>query len=197
METKTIRLSEMTPAEYNPRKDLQPNDPEYAGIERSINEFGYIEPIIYNEQTGNIVSGHQRAKVLAAHGEAEATAVVVSLPIEDEKVLNVALNRISGHWDVDKLADLLDEIKTAGGLANTGFAEYELASLRADYGHINDLIEQEFSGVGKGGDSATFTITFTLPGIMKSECDAFMIAHPKGKEMLSAAVVLAVREAQG
>ena len=60
MNIKTLKATELKAAEYNPRKDLQPEDAEYKKLRRSIEEFGYVEPIIWNERTGNVVGGHQR-----------------------------------------------------------------------------------------------------------------------------------------
>ena len=54
-----IPIGQLNPAAYNPRKDLQPGDPEYEKLKRSMQEFGYVEPIVWNKRTGNIVGGHQ------------------------------------------------------------------------------------------------------------------------------------------
>ena len=99
MEIITKKLDELIPADYNPRKDLQPGDPEYEKLKRSIQEFGYVEPVIWNKQTGHIIGGHQRWKVLRDLGITELDCVVVDFDIEKEKALNVALNKISGDWD--------------------------------------------------------------------------------------------------
>ena len=64
MEIRTLKAAQLKAAEYNPRRDLQPEDAEYKKLRRSIEEFGYVEPIIWNERTGNVVGGHQRLKVL-------------------------------------------------------------------------------------------------------------------------------------
>lgn len=61
---KTMKIDDLIPASYNPRKDLKPGDPEYENLKRSIKEFGYVDPIIWNKQTGNIIGGHQRVKVM-------------------------------------------------------------------------------------------------------------------------------------
>ena len=68
MEIRTLKASQLKAAAYNPRKDLQPGDAEYKKLRRSIEEFGYNEPIIRNERTGNVVGGHQRLKVLPGQG---------------------------------------------------------------------------------------------------------------------------------
>ena len=60
----TLPVSDLHPADYNPRKDLAPGDKQYEKLARSIETFGYVEPIVWNRTTGNIVGGHQRLKVL-------------------------------------------------------------------------------------------------------------------------------------
>lgn len=114
MEIRKMKLSELTPAEYNPRVELKPGDWEWEALDESIDSFGYVEPIVWNERTGNIVGGHQRRNVLLARGVEEEDISVVNLSPEDEKILNVLLNKSKGIWDVAKLVALIDEIKAAG-----------------------------------------------------------------------------------
>lgn len=123
MKIQNIPVQRINPAPYNPRKDLKPGDPEYRRIERSIEEFGLIEPLVWNKRTGNLVGGHQRFKVVRARGATEVLVSVVDLPIAREKALNIALNRVSGEWDRHKLAELLDELSGVPDLdlALTGF----------------------------------------------------------------------------
>lgn len=61
---RTLKATELKAAAYNPRKDLQPEDAEYQKLRRSFEEFGYVEPVVWNERTGNLVGGHQRLKIL-------------------------------------------------------------------------------------------------------------------------------------
>jgi DNA modification methylase len=110
MEIQKIPIEKIKPAVYNPRKNLQPGDPEYEKIVKSIDEFDCVEPLVWNRRTGNLVGGHQRLKILIARGDKEALCSVVDLPPEKEKALNLALNKISGSWDEGKLAALLDEL---------------------------------------------------------------------------------------
>lgn len=114
MEIRKMKLSELTPAEYNPRVELKPGDQEWEALDESIDSFGYVEPIVWNERTGNIVGGHQRRNILLARGVEEEDISVVNLSSEDEKILNVLLNKSKGIWDVAKLVALIDEIKAAG-----------------------------------------------------------------------------------
>ena len=79
MTIQKIPIDQINPAAYNPRKDLQPGDPEYEKLKRSMQEFGYVEPIVWNKRTGNIVGGHQRYKVLLDTGMSEVDCVVVEL----------------------------------------------------------------------------------------------------------------------
>ena len=163
MEIRKMKLSELTPAEYNPRVELKPGDQEWEALDESIGNFGYVEPIVWNERTGNIVGGHQRRNVLLARSVEEEDISVVNLSPEDEKILNVLLNKSKGIWDVAKLVALIDEIKAAGGnLKATGFTELEISLMGEDFGHIEDLLKEDFSDVGKK-ESDTFVATFTLP----------------------------------
>ena len=68
MESKVMKLADITPAEYNPRVALTENDFEYQALKASIDEFGLVVPLIVNERTGNLVSGHQRLTVMQAKG---------------------------------------------------------------------------------------------------------------------------------
>ena len=83
----TIAIDKLNPAKYNPRVDLQPGDPEYEKLKRSIKEFGYVEPIIWNKRTGNVVGGHQRLKILKSEGHKEVKVSVVDLDDNKEKAL--------------------------------------------------------------------------------------------------------------
>jgi len=113
---KTISIDKINPASYNPRRDLKPDDKAYKQLVKSMDEFGCVNPLIWNEHTGNLVGGHQRFKVLLAQGIQKVQISVVNLPLEKEKALNVALNKISGDWDQNKLATLLDESCKSPGI---------------------------------------------------------------------------------
>lgn len=126
----TIPVTKINPAPYNPRVDLQPGDPEYEKLKRSMNEFGYVEPLIWNERSGNLVGGHQRLKVLMEQSPQEVKVSVVDLDAEKEKALNLALNKVSGDWDEYKLQQLLQELsQTDLDLSITGFDNEEIDNL--------------------------------------------------------------------
>lgn len=177
-----MKLADMAPAEYNPRKDLQPGDHEWEKIENSLETFGMVEPIVFNERSGRIVGGHQRAKILAHNGEEEVDVSIVDLSDEDEKILCAKLNRVQGYWDTTKLAELLTEIKEAtGSIEATGFDEWEMESLTKEYDHIDDLMEDDFTDAGSH-EQTTFAITFTFPIDSKESIDGFIAEN--GKEAL-------------
>ena len=125
--------ADLLPADYNPRKDLKPGDAEYEKLKRSSEQFGYVEPVIWNRLTGRVVGGHQRLKVLMEMGMSEVDCVVVELPEEKEKALNIALNKISGEWDKDKLALLITDLQGADfDVSLTGFDPAEIDDLFKD-----------------------------------------------------------------
>ena len=126
-------VKDLLPADYNPRKDLKPGDPEYEKLKRSIEQFGYVEPVIWNQQTGCVVGGHQRLKVLIDMGITEVDVVVVDMDADKEKALNIALNKISGEWDTEKLALVIADLQGADfDVSLTGFDPEELDDLFRD-----------------------------------------------------------------
>ena len=133
MQIEKLKTEQLIPAEYNPRKDLKPGDAEYEKLKRSLQEFGYVEPVIWNKTTGRVVGGHQRLKVLLDMGITEVECVVIEMDEEKEKALNVALNKISGDWDKDKLALLISDLQGADfDVSLTGFEPEELDDLFKD-----------------------------------------------------------------
>ncbi|MCO5422497.1 site-specific DNA-methyltransferase [Enterococcus faecalis] len=148
MHIKKMKLSDLKTAEYNPRVDLKPGMHEYEKLKQSILEFGFVDPPIYNIQTGNLVGGHQRvavARELGLFNEIEVS--VVNLPLNKEKALNVALNKISGQWDEEKLYFLLNELDDEA-VSLTGFDTEEVDSLLDSFNYEEDIekpiIEDDF-----------------------------------------------------
>lgn len=136
------KISELHPAEYNPRKELKPGDKEFEKLKNSIEEFGYVEPVIWNKRTGNVVGGHQRLSVLKHLGEKEVDCIVVDMDMQKEKALNVALNKITGQWDVPLLTDLLKDLDKSGfDVSLTGFDPSELDEFFKD--EIKDDIKED------------------------------------------------------
>jgi hypothetical protein len=155
MIVRKVSISEINPAEYNPRKDLKPGDPTYEKLKRSMTEFGYVEPIIWNEETGNIVGGHQRYKILLEEGQTEVECVVVKLSPEREKALNVALNKVTGDWEIEALADLIKGLEAQDfDVTLTGFDAAEIEDLFSQV-HDKDVTDDDYD-VNKALEEAAF-----------------------------------------
>lgn len=137
MEIVKIDINELICPEYNPR---QITDDEMGKLKNSINEFGYVDPIIVNKHNNHIVGGNQRYYALKSLGYNEVDVIFINEPdINREKALNIALNKISGEWDFVKLADILDDLELNDfDISLTGFDEPELE----DFG-IEDKTEHE------------------------------------------------------
>lgn len=145
MQIERKKISEMNRAEYNPRIELAPGDREYEKLRENIKKYGLVIPIIWNKRTNNIVGGHQRLTVLENEGETEVDVSVVDLDDAEEKQLNIALNKLGGEWDEEKLTALLSELGDDASL--TGFSEEETARLTNDIESMldNKTVEDELS----------------------------------------------------
>lgn len=149
MEIEHIKITDLKPAEYNPRRI---SDEDYQKLKNSISTFGLVDPIIVNLKNMHIVGGHQRYDVLLDEhmldndflaelpmirlGDVGFVFTDTELSIRDddhEKALNLALNKISGEWDELKLQPLLEELELSPiDIQLTGFSEPELEELNID-----------------------------------------------------------------
>lgn len=130
MECKVMRLADIVPAEYNPRVTLTEADFEYKALKASIDEFGLVVPLVVNERTGTLVSGHQRLNVMLKNGIEETEVVVVDMEPEKEKALCIAMNKVGGQWDYGLLADIMEELRNSEiDTMATGFSSDEIAEL--------------------------------------------------------------------
>lgn len=147
---KNILTLDLIPDPKNPRKDLQPEDPEYQKIKTSIEKFGDLEPIVFNTKTRQVVGGHQRLKIFKASGQVSLHVLELGayswaftddelkeLSPDEEKAANVALNKAQGVWDDTKLVSILEELKGKDLLLPTGFDEKEFNDLLREL-HKND-----------------------------------------------------------
>jgi ParB-like chromosome segregation protein Spo0J len=123
----TKRLTELTPASYNPRKI---SSDALGRLTKSLSELGNLQPITWNAKTGNIVGGHQRLKCYSALNKEEVEVWAVWLDEQQEKAANIALNKLSGEFDLPALKDLFDGLDTGEiDLDITGFGELEIAEM--------------------------------------------------------------------
>ncbi len=88
-----IPIDRLNAAPYNPRVELKPGDPVYESLKKSVETFGYLQPIIVNRRNSTVVGGHQRLKVLKDLGYEEVDVVFVDVSAEHEKALNLTSTR--------------------------------------------------------------------------------------------------------
>ena len=145
----SLPVDSLKPAAYNPRKKLKKGDKEYEKIKKSIVEFGYVDPIIVNFD-GTVIGGHQRLTVLSDLGYKEVQCVQVRIEDENKvKALNVALNKITGAWNEELLADLMVDLQDADfNLDLTGFEAPEIDQLFSKV-HNKEVKEDDFDVDGE------------------------------------------------
>lgn len=129
MELIRLPLSELVPADYNPRRPL--SEKARAKLRRSLEAFGLVEPLVWNRATGRVVGGHARLSIWKELGHADAPVSVVNLSEAQERALNVVLNNreAQGRFDPGKLAELLGELEPLPELTLSGFDAGDLRAL--------------------------------------------------------------------
>lgn len=131
-------IDDVSPAEYNPRVKLTPRDREYQQLKSSLERFGLVEPLVVNRRTGVLVGGHQRLTVMRDLGMTEVPVVEVDVDDAQERQLNVALNRLKGRWDNQRLSELLLDLSAA----DAGAAEGILEATGFTQGDIDDVLRR-------------------------------------------------------
>ena len=140
MKIEQVDVDSLKPASYNPRSiDAE----EMASLKRSLKQFGFVDPAIIRKKDKMIIGGHQRVAAAKELGFETVPVIIMDVTANDAKLLNVALNKISGDWDDIKLANLLKELKYDSSVDEllTGFSEEELDTLLWDLGQ-DDLDEE-------------------------------------------------------
>lgn len=172
-----IEVSKLNQAAYNPRKELQPDSFEWGRLKDSLVKFGTVEPIIWNRRTGNVIGGHQRLAVLKSLGFTSVPCQILDMDLKQEKLLNVALNKIRGRWDDQKLEDLIAGLD-AELAAMTGFSGDELALLLASDDDIDPWDGEDDSW--QGGSSPSYeNVSFVVTLVFDSmeEAAAWLEIH--------------------
>ena len=118
MKIEKVKMSELNPAEYNPRRMT---NKQYEDLKNSLEKFGLVDPIIINADN-TVVGGHQRLRIMRELGAELVPAVRVNLSKEDEKELNIRLNKNTGEFDLDVLANNFEVEE----LKDWGFKDVEL-----------------------------------------------------------------------
>ena len=130
----TLKVEDVKPNPKNPRIDLKPGMPLYEKLKDSIEHFEYVDPIIWNKTTGMIVSGHQRFQVMKdlaeAKGEKFETVDVMQVEMSEseQNSFMIAVNKITGLWDNEKLTALLQELSEEE-IKYTGYDDFEVKAL--------------------------------------------------------------------
>ena len=119
MNHQKIKINKLKPAFYNPRQIISTK--QYKDLKESIEKFTLCDPIIINKDM-TVIGGHQRLKICKELRYTEIDCVVLDLTKDEEKELNVRLNKSGGEWDMDLLANEfeIEELK------DWGFKEIEL-----------------------------------------------------------------------
>lgn len=187
-----MKLKDIDPAPYNPRVELQPGDAQYEALKNSPGRFGLVEPLVVNRKTGNLISGHQRLNILKAQGIEETEVIVADLDEETEKAANIAMNKIEGEWDYDKLDEIFEGMDREE-LKFTGFEPGEVASM------YEEALEEEAEtpkqgGGGNGGgegdaEEPPFRIYMSFPSKEKAQAWLNQRGIPKEFEKTRAVVV--------
>ena len=133
MMIETVNIADLHESEFNPRVALEKQSREYKEIATSIREYGFVEPLVVNRHNMAVIGGHQRLAVMRDMGEETIQCVFINEddPVR-EKALCVALNKIKGDWDMEKLKSLLRDEDVS--IFPTGFdeGEVELGDLLGD-----------------------------------------------------------------
>ncbi len=134
-----MRTAQQIQIEQVPIEELRPDpansrrisDQELEALTRSIREFGLVDPIIARKEDRTVIGGHQRLLAARRLGYKTVPVVFVDLSLEQARLLNIALNKISGSFDQELLARLLSELNEVPELDLTlsGFGEDELKEL--------------------------------------------------------------------
>lgn len=131
LDVRALPLARITPAPYNPRRDLPPTADEYQKLRASLVAFGLVEPLVWNETTGHLVGGHLRLRILRELGHTEVPVAVVRLSLAREMALNVVLNNrdAQGCFDPERLVAVLTDLNRTPEYGLTGFEPSALAAL--------------------------------------------------------------------
>lgn len=138
MEIKYIKIKDIKPYKYNPRK----NDQAIHKVAESIEQFGFKQPLVLDKDN-NVVVGHTRLKA-AIKLNIDKVPVLIADDLTEQqiKAYRIADNKTNdiSEWDFELLAQELQDIEMF-----TGFDDDEIEDI------INGLDIIDNKGVGKSG----------------------------------------------
>ena len=123
-----VPIDQLRPDPANPRRI---SDEELDSLERSIRQFGFVAPVLARKEDSTVIGGHQRLVAARRLGLATVPVTYLDLSIEQARLLNLALNKISGSWDEQLLARLLADLQSSPSvdISLSGFGEDEIKDL--------------------------------------------------------------------
>jgi DNA modification methylase len=123
-----VAIDDLLPDPANPRRI---SDDQLEALTRSLQEFGFVQPVLARRETGTVIGGHQRLTAARRLGYKTVPVLWLDLSQEQARLLNLALNKISGTWDQELLGRLLTDLKPIEDLdlSFSGFSEDELGKL--------------------------------------------------------------------
>lgn len=184
MTFRTLKVSEIEEAFYNPRKVMKKGSKKYDNLKNSLEDFGYVEPLVVNEVNNRLISGHQRLNVLRDMGQEEVEVSIVHIEEEArEKALNILLNKVKGKWDKTKLADVLKSIGDEYNALDLGFEEGDIAEFLKnddDLGVDGAKADEMDSGIKLRKDAAAVVVAiagarFNIPATEFAELEKGLI----------------------
>ena len=191
MQIKKIKIKDLNSPEWNPRTMPQT---EMTKLENSIQEFGFVEPIIVNEYNMNVVGGNQRLQAFKNLGYEEIDAIMVNIPdLQKEQALNITLNNVSGEWNPELLEEILTEMELTGfdiGLTSLDDLQLEELEIKlpndtADVPIIEDdfEVDEDIETDIKLGDKFQLGNHFLLCGDATQEEDINQLLTATGDEI--------------
>ncbi len=128
MQVEYVAIDTLRPDPANPRRI---SDAEMEALTRSLREYGFLQPVIARREDRAVIGGHQRLVAARRLGMKTVPVIFVDLSLEQARVLNLALNKISGSWDQELLAQMLADLQPVDGLdlSLSGFSNDELGKL--------------------------------------------------------------------
>lgn len=138
--SKWVDIQTLKPHPKNPRM----NDEAVPGVQKSIERFGFTNPIIANADS-TILCGHTRWKASKELGLTEVPVVYVDLTDSEAEMLMIADNKLGEHasWDYEQLHSLLQNLyKDEQDLDVLGFGQHELDGFLFDLKEENNALTE-------------------------------------------------------
>ena len=123
-----VPIDQLRPDPANPRRI---SNAELEALTRSLQEFGFVQPVLARREDNTVIGGHQRLLAARRLGYKTVPVTFLDLTLEQARLLNLALNKICGEWDQELLARMLADLKPIEDidLSLSGFSEDELGKL--------------------------------------------------------------------